>query len=95
MMERRRVCTVRALWCQVATYLQGAGLVVLCCFAAYRALAPDFITANSLIAGLMGGFFLFSGYFIAKKVWHKHYESSHLCWLLLKPWPKAKPKQAN
>lgn len=33
-----------------------------------RALAPDFITANSMIAGLMGAFFLFSGFFISRKV---------------------------
>ncbi|CAI7901569.1 unnamed protein product [Closterium sp. NIES-54] len=35
--------------------------------ACIAAMAPDFITANSMIAGLMGAFFLFSGYFIAKK----------------------------
>eukprot|EP00897_Mesotaenium_endlicherianum_P005289 jgi/Mesen1/4789/ME000242S03962 len=32
------------------------------------AVAPDYITGNSMIAGVMGAHFLFSGYFIAKKV---------------------------
>ncbi|CAI5932725.1 unnamed protein product [Closterium sp. NIES-64] len=40
------------------------------------AMAPDFITANSMIAGLMGAFFLFSGYFIAKK-----YIPSYWIWM--------------
>ncbi|OWM81461.1 ABC transporter G family member 10 [Punica granatum] len=34
--------------------------------ACFSALVPNFITGTSVIAGLMGSFFLFSGYFIAK-----------------------------
>ncbi|KAE8713034.1 ABC transporter G family member 10 [Hibiscus syriacus] len=34
--------------------------------ACFSALVPNFIIGNSVIAGLMGSFFLFSGYFIAK-----------------------------
>ncbi|GAB4846555.1 ABC transporter G member 10 [Ancistrocladus abbreviatus] len=34
--------------------------------ACFSALVPNFIVGTSLIAGLMGSFFLFSGYFIAK-----------------------------
>ncbi|KAJ4849268.1 hypothetical protein Tsubulata_018525 [Turnera subulata] len=34
--------------------------------ACFSALVPNFIMGTSLIAGLMGSFFLFSGYFIAK-----------------------------
>ncbi|XP_010924121.1 ABC transporter G family member 10-like [Elaeis guineensis] len=35
--------------------------------ACFSALVPNFIMGNSVISGLMGSFFLFSGYFIAKK----------------------------
>lgn len=35
--------------------------------ACFSALVPNFIMGTSVIAGLMGSFFLFSGYFIAKK----------------------------
>ncbi|XP_010923191.1 ABC transporter G family member 10-like [Elaeis guineensis] len=35
--------------------------------ACFSALVPNFIMGNSIIAGLMGSFFLFSGYFIAKQ----------------------------
>ncbi|KAL6554174.1 hypothetical protein OROMI_019847 [Orobanche minor] len=35
--------------------------------ACFSALVPNFITGTSIISGLMGAFFLFSGYFIAKK----------------------------
>ncbi|GLU18083.1 hypothetical protein SLE2022_344030 [Rubroshorea leprosula] len=34
--------------------------------ACFSALVPNFIMGNSVIAGLMGSFFLFSGYFISK-----------------------------
>ncbi|CAI5482476.1 unnamed protein product [Closterium sp. Yama58-4] len=44
--------------------------------ACIAAMVPDFITANSMIAGLMGAFFLFSGYFIAKK-----YIPSYWIWM--------------
>ncbi|RYR50649.1 hypothetical protein Ahy_A07g037276 isoform A [Arachis hypogaea] len=35
--------------------------------ACFSALVPNFILGNSVIAGLMGSFFLFSGYFISKE----------------------------
>ncbi|KAJ4981849.1 hypothetical protein NE237_032686 [Protea cynaroides] len=35
--------------------------------ACFSALVPNFITGSSMIAGFMGSFFLFSGYFISKK----------------------------
>ncbi|KAF0899647.1 hypothetical protein E2562_020835 [Oryza meyeriana var. granulata] len=35
--------------------------------ACFSALAPNYIIANSVIAGLIGCFFLFSGYFVASK----------------------------
>uniref|UniRef100_J3L1W3 ABC-2 type transporter transmembrane domain-containing protein n=1 Tax=Oryza brachyantha TaxID=4533 RepID=J3L1W3_ORYBR len=35
--------------------------------ACFSALAPNYIVANSVIAGLIGCFFLFSGYFVASK----------------------------
>ncbi|KAL7218348.1 hypothetical protein ACSBR2_011589 [Camellia fascicularis] len=35
--------------------------------ACFSALVPNFIMGNSVIAGLMGSFFLFSGYFISKE----------------------------
>lgn len=35
--------------------------------ACFSALVPDFILGTSVIAGLMGSFFLFSGYFISKE----------------------------
>ncbi|THU71124.1 hypothetical protein C4D60_Mb08t32230 [Musa balbisiana] len=43
--------------------LYTANSVVVC----FSALAPNFIIGNSIIAGLMGTFFLFSGYFISKQ----------------------------
>ncbi|XP_072964537.1 ABC transporter G family member 5 [Typha angustifolia] len=43
--------------------LYTANSVVVC----FSALAPNFIVGNSIIAGVMGSFFLFSGYFITKK----------------------------
>ncbi|KAJ0969459.1 hypothetical protein J5N97_022336 [Dioscorea zingiberensis] len=42
--------------------LYTANSVVVC----FSALAPDFIVGNSIISGVMGSFFLFSGYFIRK-----------------------------
>lgn len=35
--------------------------------ACFSALVPNFIMGNSMIAGIMGSFFLFSGYFISKE----------------------------
>ncbi|KAE7998357.1 hypothetical protein FH972_002910 [Carpinus fangiana] len=43
--------------------LYTANSVVVC----FSALVPNFIVGNSLIAGVMGSFFLFSGYFISKQ----------------------------
>ncbi|KAL9241451.1 hypothetical protein vseg_015563 [Gypsophila vaccaria] len=43
--------------------LYTANSVVVC----FSALAPNFIVGNSIIQGVMGSFFLFSGYFISKK----------------------------
>ncbi|KAB1210548.1 ABC transporter G family member 5 [Morella rubra] len=42
--------------------LYTANSVVVC----FSALVPNFIVGNSVIAGVMGSFFLFSGYFISK-----------------------------
>ncbi|KAM7268986.1 hypothetical protein ACFE04_024483 [Oxalis oulophora] len=42
--------------------LYTANSVVVC----FSALVPDFIMGNSVISGVMGSFFLFSGYFISK-----------------------------
>ena len=42
--------------------LYTANSVVVC----FSALVPDFIVGNSVIAGVMGSFFLFSGYFISQ-----------------------------
>lgn len=43
--------------------LYTANSVVVC----FSALVPNFIVGNSVISGVMGSFFLFSGYFISKK----------------------------
>ncbi|CAO2831068.1 unnamed protein product [Amaranthus hypochondriacus] len=43
--------------------LYTANSVVVC----FSALVPNFIVGNSVIQGVMGSFFLFSGYFISKK----------------------------
>ncbi|PKU75848.1 ABC transporter G family member 5 [Dendrobium catenatum] len=43
--------------------LYTANSVVVC----FSSLAPNFIVGNSVIAGVMGSFFLFSGYFIRKE----------------------------
>ncbi|XP_021274218.1 ABC transporter G family member 10-like [Herrania umbratica] len=44
--------------------------------ACFSALVPDFIMGTSLIAGLIGSFFLFSGYFISK-------EDIPRCWIFM------------
>ncbi|KAK6120682.1 hypothetical protein DH2020_045580 [Rehmannia glutinosa] len=41
--------------------------------ACFSALVPDFITGMSLIAGIMGSFFLFSGYFVSKDAIPKYW----------------------
>lgn len=43
--------------------LYTANSVVVC----FSALVPNFIVGNSIISGVMGSFFLFSGYFISKQ----------------------------
>ncbi|CAA7404527.1 unnamed protein product [Spirodela intermedia] len=43
--------------------LYTANSVVVC----FAAMAPNFIVGNSMISGVMGAFFLFSGYFIRKE----------------------------
>ena len=43
----------------------------------FSALVPNFIMGNSLIAGFMGSFFLFSGYFIAKRNIPKYWIFMH------------------
>lgn len=45
--------------------------------ACFSALVPNFIMGNSLIAGFMGGFFLFSGYFISKQNIPKYWIFMH------------------
>lgn len=45
--------------------------------ACFSALVPNFIMGNSVIAGLMGSFFLFSGYFIAKDKIPKYWVFMH------------------
>ncbi|XP_010277768.1 PREDICTED: ABC transporter G family member 10-like [Nelumbo nucifera] len=45
--------------------------------ACFSALVPNFIMGNSLIAGFMGSFFLFSGYFISKNSIPKYWIFMH------------------
>ncbi|GMH05591.1 hypothetical protein Nepgr_007431 [Nepenthes gracilis] len=45
--------------------------------ACFSALVPNFIMGTSVIAGLMGSFFLFSGYFIAKESIPKYWIFMH------------------
>ncbi|ERN13913.1 ABC transporter G family member 10 [Amborella trichopoda] len=45
--------------------------------ACFSALVPNFIMGNSLIAGFMGAFFLFSGYFISKGSIPKYWVFMH------------------
>ncbi|KAG0452518.1 hypothetical protein HPP92_025182 [Vanilla planifolia] len=52
--------------------LYTANSVVVC----FSALAPNFVVGNSVIAGVMGSFFLFSGYFIRK-------EEMPSCWMFM------------
>lgn len=52
--------------------LYTANSVVVC----FSSLAPNFIVGNSVIAGVMGSFFLFSGYFIRK-------EGMPGCWVFM------------
>lgn len=45
--------------------------------ACFSALVPNFITGTSIIAGLMGSFFLFSGYFLSKNSIPKYWIFMH------------------
>ncbi|XP_043721818.1 ABC transporter G family member 5-like [Telopea speciosissima] len=53
--------------------LYTANSVVVCC----TALVPNFIIGNSVISGVMGSFFLFSGYFIPKSGMPKYWVLMH------------------
>ncbi|MQL96176.1 hypothetical protein Taro_028855 [Colocasia esculenta] len=45
--------------------------------ACFSALVPNFVTGSSVIAGLMGAFFLFSGYFIAEESMPRYWVFVH------------------
>ncbi|OWM76364.1 ABC transporter G family member 5 [Punica granatum] len=53
--------------------LYTANSVVVC----FSALVPNFIVGNSVISGVMGSFFLFSGYFITKQEIPKYWIFMH------------------
>lgn len=53
--------------------LYTANSVVVC----FSALVPNFIVGNSVISGVMGSFFLFSGYFISKEGIPKYWIFMH------------------
>lgn len=53
--------------------LYTANSVVVC----FSALVPNFIVGNSVISGVMGSFFLFSGYFIAKEAMPSYWVFMH------------------
>lgn len=53
--------------------LYTANSVVVC----FSALVPNFIVGNSVICGVMGSFFLFSGYFVSKSGMPKYWVFMH------------------
>ncbi|XP_071720963.1 ABC transporter G family member 5 [Rutidosis leptorrhynchoides] len=53
--------------------LYTANSVVVC----FSALVPNFIVGNSVISGVMGSFFLFSGYFVSKQGMPKYWIFMH------------------
>ncbi|XP_010911492.2 ABC transporter G family member 5 [Elaeis guineensis] len=61
--------------------LYTANSVVVC----FSALVPNFIVGNSLISGVMGSFFLFSGYFIRKKAMPSYWVFMHFISLFKYP----------
>ncbi|EXB40953.1 ABC transporter G family member 5 [Morus notabilis] len=61
--------------------LYTANSVVVC----FSALVPNFIVGNSVIAGVMGSFFLFSGYFISKNEIPKYWIFMHFLSLFKYP----------
>uniref|UniRef100_A0ACD5VAW9 Uncharacterized protein n=1 Tax=Avena sativa TaxID=4498 RepID=A0ACD5VAW9_AVESA len=61
--------------------LYTANSVVLC----FAAAAPDFVVGNAAIQGVMGSFFLFSGYFITRSAMPAYWVPMH--YLSLFKWP--------
>ncbi|GMN31327.1 hypothetical protein TIFTF001_044564 [Ficus carica] len=61
--------------------LYTANSVVVC----FSALVPNFIVGNSVISGVMGSFFLFSGYFISKEEIPKYWIFMHFMSLFKYP----------
>ncbi|XP_010680229.3 ABC transporter G family member 5 [Beta vulgaris subsp. vulgaris] len=62
--------------------LYTANSVVVC----FSALVPNFIVGNSVISGVMGSFFLFSGYFISKKEIPRYWIGMHYLSLFKYPY---------
>ncbi|XP_074295569.1 ABC transporter G family member 5 [Silene latifolia] len=62
--------------------LYTANSVVVC----FSALVPNFIVGNSVIQGIMGSFFLFSGYFISKKEIPRYWIPMHYVSLFKYPY---------
>lgn len=62
--------------------LYTANSVVVC----FSALVPNFIVGNSVISGVMGSFFLFSGYFISKKEIPRYWIGMHYVSLFKYPY---------
>ncbi|XP_021861761.1 ABC transporter G family member 5 isoform X1 [Spinacia oleracea] len=62
--------------------LYTANSVVVC----FSALVPNFIVGNSVISGVMGSFFLFSGYFISKKDIPRYWIGMHYVSLFKYPY---------
>ncbi|XP_074299980.1 ABC transporter G family member 5-like [Silene latifolia] len=62
--------------------LYTANSVVVC----FSALVPNFIVGNSVIQGVMGSFFLFSGYFISKKEIPRYWIPMHYVSLFKYPY---------
>ncbi|KAL2906904.1 ABC transporter G family member 5 [Bienertia sinuspersici] len=62
--------------------LYTANSVVVC----FSALVPNFIVGNSVISGVMGSYFLFSGYFISKKDIPRYWIGMHYISLFKYPY---------
>ncbi|KAK9713271.1 hypothetical protein RND81_06G016200 [Saponaria officinalis] len=62
--------------------LYTANSVVVC----FSALVPNFIVGNSIVQGVMGSFFLFSGYFISKKEIPRYWIPMHYVSLFKYPY---------
>ncbi|XP_056696633.1 ABC transporter G family member 5 isoform X2 [Spinacia oleracea] len=61
-------------------------LAILFTVPVYCALVPNFIVGNSVISGVMGSFFLFSGYFISKKDIPRYWIGMHYVSLFKYPY---------